>query len=62
MFMGSNDYKKNHNVIVTKYLDPEKVEDDGHLNEEIGYPAPDHPSDHFSIGYEVCLWKNENKR
>jgi len=36
-------------------MDPSQVEEDGLLNTEIGYPAPNHPSDHLSIAYEVVL-------
>ena len=48
-----------------EYLDPEDLETDGMLNNEIGYPNASHPSDHFSIGYKILLgpigWMSEMK-
>lgn len=43
-------------------MDPVQIERDGLLNNEIGYPSPDHPSDHFSIAYEVILTSNTVKK
>ena len=41
--------------MISSVLDPGDVEADGLLNTEIGNPCPSHPSDHYSIGYEVQL-------
>ena len=46
-------YKKYKGCTVLEYLDPEDIEKDGLLNNEIGYPNATHPSDHFSLGYKV---------
>jgi hypothetical protein len=55
IFMAQNEYTNKNKVTVSKYMDPAQIEKDGNLNTEIGYPAPDWPSDHFSIAYEVYL-------
>ena len=36
-------------------MDPSDLEKGGQLNTSIGYPSPDHPSDHFSIAYKVFM-------
>ena len=40
-------------MLVQAVLDPGDVEAEGLLNTEIGNPCPNHPSDHYSIGYEI---------
>ena len=42
-------------VKLTDYLDPEDLDHDGLLNYDIGNPCPNHPSDHYSIGYKVLI-------
>lgn len=62
MFINRNSYFKNREVAVEKYLDPADVESEGLMNLDIGNPCPSHPSDHYSIGYQVTLehpeWQN----
>ena len=41
------------NFAVTEFFDAEDIEDAGLLNNEIGNPTKDHPSDHYSLAYRV---------
>ena len=53
IFMAQNDYYKNNKCMITQCLDPSDLEVEGLLNHIIGNPCPNHPSDHYSIGYQV---------
>lgn len=56
IFLYHNQYTmKKGGAVITQVMDPTQVERDGLLNTEIGFPSPDHSSDHLSIGYEVAL-------
>ena len=55
MFIAKNDYFNDNIPVIKRYMEPLELEQDGLLNTDIGYPSPDHPSDHFSIGYKVFL-------
>lgn len=55
IFMAKNQFANRDKAFVSRYMDPAQVERDGLLNTEIAYPAPEHPSDHFSIAYEIVL-------
>jgi len=46
---------------ILEYLDPGDLERDDLLNLEIGNPCPNHPSDHYSIGYTVKLDLNKDQ-
>lgn len=55
IFMAQNDYYKSNKCLIGEVLDPQDLEAEHQLNNEIGNPCPTHPSDHFSIGYQVAL-------
>ena len=51
IFMANNTFDDYYRMRIMQRLDPGQIEQKGLLNNEIGYPVPDYPSDHFSIGY-----------
>ena len=54
IYVAKNDYYNKHGgVQIIEYLDPGDVEKDGLINNDIGNPCPNHPSDHYSIGYKI---------
>ena len=55
MFMASNDYYKANGCAIEACLDPEFVEQDGHLKQALGNPCHAHPSDHYSLAYLVQI-------
>jgi len=55
IFMARNDYYNTNKCTISECLDPSDVEKEGLLNMDIGNPCPNHPSDHYSIGYQVRL-------
>ena len=46
---------------VLKFMDPSDLEAEGRLNLKIGNPCENHPSDHYSLVYEILL-QSEVKR
>jgi len=56
IFIAKNRYFNKNNIpVIKRCMDPSDLEKEALLNTEIGYPSPDHPSDHFSIAYKVFL-------
>jgi len=53
IFMAKNEFYESNDVAITEFLDPGDLEKENLLNNEIGNPCPNHPSDHYSIGYIV---------
>ena len=55
IFVAKNDWLKESGYTISQYLDPADLERNDQLNLRIGNPCSTHPSDHYSIGYEVKL-------
>ena len=55
IFLAENKYFNDKKVIVTEMLDPQDLETENLLNEEMGNPCENHPSDHYSLGYNINL-------
>ena len=57
IFLMENKWAKegSNRVQVTKKLDPSDLKRDGLVNEETLNPSLNHPSDHYSIAYEVLF-------
>ena len=69
IFIRKNQYFEDGKITIEKYLDPSDIEKEGILNHSIGNPCPNHPSHHYSIGYQVKLFypealleKNQNNK
>ena len=64
IFVAKNDWFEESGYAISQYLDPAELERNNQLNLEIGNPCSTHPSDHYSIGYEVKLKMNvdQNER
>jgi len=55
IFMQKNNFFKNHGLRVSSYSSTYHIEQDGRLNKEVGNPCQNHPSDHYSLYYEMAL-------
>ena len=53
IFIAKNDYFNENNVSVSEYLNPADLQKEDLLNNEVGNPCPNHPSDHYSLGYKI---------
>ena len=53
IFVNKNEWYKSNQVVVTEFMDPMDLERQGSLSNE--YPSENHPSDHFSLVYNVAL-------
>ena len=51
IFLKQNEWYRDNGIIVMALLDPGDLEDKQLLNNKIGNPCPNHPSDHYCIGY-----------
>lgn len=54
MFLCENNFPQSQ-VTVEALIDPMDLQDDKQLNEEIANPCSDHPSDHYSLAYQVSF-------
>ena len=53
IFIAKNNYFKNNDISIGSYIDTKDLENNGLINNDIGNPCENHPSDHYSIAYEV---------
>lgn len=62
IFIAKNDWFEESGCTISQYLDPADLERDDLLNLKIGNPCPNHPSDHYSIGYELRLKLRDDQK
>ena len=55
IFVVRNHWYNNNLCRVLKHMDPGDLESEGLLNLKVGNPCENHPSDHYSLVYQVLL-------
>ena len=56
--MQKNDYFNKHGpCFVEAHLDMDDIKNENLRNDVIGNPCPNHPSDHYSLGYNAYIMK-----
>lgn len=54
MFLCENNFPQGY-IKVEAVMDPKDLEDEGLLDEEMANPCANHPSDHFSLAYQLSI-------
>ena len=55
MFLAENNYFPQNKVWVDQYMDPNDLESGNLIDKEMANPCKNHPSDHYSLAYQVSF-------